>query len=847
MRKILSLLIFVLVASSLKGQIFSGRVTDKEGRAVPHASLFISEIKSGISADASGEFSLKIAPGTYSCEISSLGYKRGHISFRTDGENINRVIVLEEMSYELNPVHFSGRGEDRGSAIMRRAIAMAPRYRYQLASYEAENYLKGTMKITSLPVIFKLKSLKDRSKLLMNRLFLVESFSHISYKAPGKYTQTVRAYKSTIPDEISGGDIDLLFKSSIYDPEIMEMVSPLSASAMSYYRFVYQGVTNEAGRVINKILVVPRKGNAKLLAGHLYIADDTWNVTFAELATVQSGMRINIKINYNEVSENVFLPTTYNVGVNIDMMGIVGEGRYFSSVAYKSIKENSASRLPVTLSIPPADSKLTAKEAERISRETEKNLNPVPVQTSLELKKSEPGTTITVDSAAKSRDSLYWLEVRKVPLRGDEVKSYLGADSIKREFKKLEQADSAKAQNGGKGSKPLEQIVFGHKYKLANGLHFSFGGLSKVVGDFNFVDGYQLGQNFALEYSANKNMPLVLKPSVYYSTSRDKLLWDVSLTLRCSPLRNGIFSIQAGAGSKDISSNSSTSRFINSYASFFLGMNPVKFMSEEYVKLSGEIDIANGLRGRLILSAQRRSVLFNGGEKSLFGRAPSSNIPLNIYNPLFDNHGAYTAEASVQYTPRHYYRISEGKKHYVRSKYPTFSINYRGAFSGGDLQLAAFSAVETGIRQSVRLNIYSTVNYAVSAGTFLSSQRLWIPDFRHFRASDMIFSEAGFEENFLLLDNYKYSTPGSWAQVMVNYDSEYILLKYLPFMNNPLIGESLHFKSLWLMDRGVHHTEIGYSVGVSGIVKAGVFAGFGGWKFNSAGFRISIPLVNELK
>jgi len=111
----------------------------------------------------------------------------------------------------------------------------------------------------------------------------------------------------------------------------------------------------------------------------------------------------------------------------------------------------------------------------------------------------------------------------------------------------------------------------------------------------------------------------------------------------------------------------------------------------------------------------------------------------------------------------------------------------------------------------------------------------------------MIFSETGFEDNFMLLDNYKYSTPGSWAQLMINYDSEYILLKYLPFMNNPLIGESLHFKSLWLMDRGVHHTEVGYSVGVSGIVKAGVFAGFGGWKFNSAGFRISIPLVNEFK
>jgi hypothetical protein len=35
MRKTLSLIIFVLVASTLKGQIYSGRVTDKEGRAIP--------------------------------------------------------------------------------------------------------------------------------------------------------------------------------------------------------------------------------------------------------------------------------------------------------------------------------------------------------------------------------------------------------------------------------------------------------------------------------------------------------------------------------------------------------------------------------------------------------------------------------------------------------------------------------------------------------------------------------------------------------------------------------------------------------------------------------------------
>jgi hypothetical protein len=210
-----------------------------------------------------------------------------------------------------------------------------------------------------------------------------------------------------------------------------------------------------------------------------------WSVSYAELVSEQSGIKTNIKVNYNEVADEVFLPTTYNINASIDVMGVKGEGRFYSSMKYTNLKRNSA-----TISNPVTQVKPVVKER------------------SLEIKETPSNTTVKVDSSANKRDSAYWLEVRKVPLRVDEVVSYQKSDSIKIEFREIEKRDSVKNQNSGRGASPLEQILFGHKYKVSKDLFFSFGGLSKVVGDFNFVDGYQLGQNISVNYNAIKSLPL---------------------------------------------------------------------------------------------------------------------------------------------------------------------------------------------------------------------------------------------------------------------------------------------------------------------------------------------------
>ena len=845
--RLIILAVTIFLASFSQAQIFSGKITNRNGEGIPFATIYIYELKSGISADLKGDYVSKLSPGRYTMEASSLGYQREKFVIELGTTNLFRTIVLDEMAYELDEAFFSGKSDDRGSAIMKRAIALAPHFKYLVREYEADNYLKGTIRITKIPALLKLRSRKEMMNLVIGKLFILESFSTIKYNFPDKYDQTVKAFSSTIPNEISPGDFSTLMKSSIYDSEIFGLVSPLSPKALSYYRFVYQGISNESGRVVNKILVVPKRGNSKLFAGHLYIVDNIWSVSYAELVAEQSGVKTNIKVNYNEVSDGVHLPTTYNVDVKIDVMGVKGEGRYYSSLTYKNIKKNEASSAFAVKKIPPAEVQFTKKEAKKVAKIFEKELAPPPAaDTTLELKRTSVNTKVIVDSLAGRKDSLYWLEVRKVPLRGDELISYKKSDSIKIEFREIEKRDSVKNQNRGRGDSPLERIFFGHKYKIGKELYFSYGGLSKVVGSFNFVDGYQLGQPISLEYLRWKDAPLTFDGSLYYSFPRKALLWSVKANLKHSPMKNGSATISAGRESADISNNPGVSGFINSYSSWLFAINPVKLVEKKYVKLFSSIDIANGLQSSVSLSYNLYSPLSNGNTLSLFGRRGEENIPQNIFDGMPTFTSSMIFSASLRYTPRYHYRIDKGYKRYVRSAYPTFLFGFSAAIKAAGAE-SSWSRVDAGLRQKIKTDIYSSLSYSFNAGVFLSSSSISLPDYKHFAASNIIFSDESFNERYLMLDGYFLSTSHSWVDLKVNYSTEYLLLKYLTFLDTPLLTESIHFKSLWLPSNGIHHSEVGYSFGMDDLGRVGIFVSFDGFKYKGVSVRVSIPLINSIR
>ncbi len=845
-------LILSLWANICTGEVFRGKIVDREGRPVPYAAIYIHELTSGVSTDNKGEFRISLPSGSYTCEVSSLGYKRQKFNLLMQSKDYFKEIVLEDEIYLLNDVYFRDRGEDRAYSIMRKAIARAPFHRQQVRGYESSVYLKGTMTITKIPAILKIQAGKKRSNLVLNKLFLVESHSKITYTYPNSYNEQVKAFSSTIPAEVNPGDISGVMKASIYEKDFFGYLSPLAPNAFNYYKFSYEGISNESGKIVNKIKIIPSGRDSKLFRGYIYIVDDLWSVSYLELNTKSTGIDTDIKINFNEVKPDILLPTSYSMDFRVALMGVNANGRYYSSVTFENVISANNEVKPVEET--KVKEKLTTSEAKRIARESEKLAKKELEVSGKKAEKREERLEIKrdtsvkreIDSLARFRDTTYWAEVRKLPLREEERISYKQSDSIKTEMKKFDDEDSLKQINRSTGNKILDKILFENRIKAGKNLTIGYGGLTGVIGGFNFTDGYQIGQNFSAKYDFNKYSAISIAPSFYYSTLRNRLMWDLTFTATYSPLRLGRFSITTGEKSTDISDNSSVTKDINTYATYFFGLNPVKFYSKRWLELKNEVDIISGLRLNLSIAYREGEPLANGNLKSLFGKIPESNTPNSIYGEADSPHKSLFYTASLSFTPEYYYRIRDGFKRYVRSRYPTFSIYTRATIPGGGDNFSSYGMAGLRVSQRFRTGLYGSLFYSADIGTFYNRNRIFLSDFKHFRASAIGVTESGFSNSFLLLDNYKFSTPESWITASLEYSTDYLILKRVPFLNSQLLYEALHLKSIWLPEKRVTHTEIGYSFGIRQLIRGGFFVGFDGIGYTGYGFVLEIPILSQL-
>lgn len=845
--RIVLILWSLLTACTLNASVFRGKIVDGGGLPVPYASVYIHELSTGVSADDKGEFRISLSPGTYTCEISSLGFRREKFSIEIGTENISKTVVLFEEVYKLSDVTFRGRGEERALSVMRRAIARAPYHRQQVRHYESSVYTKGTMKITKIPALLRLQAGRSKTGLVLNKLFLIESHSEIVYNYPNSYDETVKAISSTIPSEVDPGNMTGVIRASVYNKEFFGKLSPLAPNAFNYYKFVYEGITNESGRIINKIRVTPKKGDSKLITGHIYIQDDTWNVSYLEFVTKEAGVTMNIKVNFNEVKPSVMMPTAYSADIKVDILGINAGGRYNSSVTYSRVIEAGGAKESV--SPIPVSKEITSREARKIAAATEKSVlksDSSSRKKDLEIKRDTTHKRV-VDTLAKLRDNTYWAEVRRLPLSEDEIISYKISDSLKKEFKRVFDEDSVRRINRSTGNKVMDKIFYEARYKAGSNITLGYGGLTRVVGDFNFVDGYQFGQNFYAAYRFNNNTSLTITPELYYSTQREELQWKADAVLTYAPLRQGVLRASAGRVSSNISKKQGVTSTVNSYATFLFGLNPVKYHLRSWYELSSSADIANGLKLSAGIGFERSSPLVNGEVKSLFGKTPPPNIPFNIYNAVSEPHSSLYYNASLSFTPEYYYRIRNGQKRYVRSRFPTFTIYTRGAFGSGSEDYSSYGMAGMTVAHRFSTGLYGTLLYNVDAGGFYKRERVFLTDFRHFASSDIMVTESGFFNSFLLMDSYKYSTPESWVTLNAEYRADYLLLNRLPFINSAFLYEALHLKALWLPEKRINHSEIGYSFGMKGLGRVGVFVGFDGLKYNSTGFRVELPILSQLR
>lgn len=803
-------------------QTFKGSITDDTGNPVAYAALYLRETKSGFTTDEYGYFQTKLPQGKYTCEVSSLGFTSQTFLLEMPGHDYEKNLILTERIYSLPEVNVVKGGEDPAYAVMRKAIARASYYRTQVKGFTAGTYLKGTGKGTSIPALLKVsKSVRKASKEFLGKLFVLEEQQQVTFTAPDTWNSKVIAYKNSFPDELQV--VMGMTTISLYTPEIFDKVFPLNKAAFSYYRFRLDGYFAENGHMVNKIRVIPKREDSRLLEGDLFIVEDLWCVSAADFNIQESGLTGRARITCKEVQPTVFLPVSTTMSVSIDMMGFKADASYLAAIHYKEIETDikqvagvdNKTNIPKTI-----PSSIKKHKYERPSHILHKD-----VQT---------------DSLADKRDSLYWASVRSVPLRLEEIQSY----QYKEE--KILQKDSLpeeKKHKRGIADQALSAFLWGKTFRTSNKkVWLTLPSLSGYIPEYNFIDGFWLGTNLKMGVELSSSSTLRFTPSVYYTTARNNWVGEGELTLDYAPRNRGSLGLSGGVTSADYNSENGESRFINALSSSLFGHNHIKFYESTYFTVDHAIEPFNGLLLTTSLSWQRRKMLDNHIHRSWFKREAEPNIPENGAFRQMPENDILKASFGLEYTPAHYYHMSKGKKVYEDSHYPTFTLKYDRAFPmKGSNFLTSYHLMQFSARQEIEFGMFNRLHWSVNAGTFWNNKNIQFPDFKHFSSTRILITERSFDMGFSLLDNYILSTDSRWTQANLSWYTPYLLLKQLPWLSKQSFDEALHLRSIVIYGRQPY-TELGYSVGFSDMVRIGIFVGFNSLKFHSAGVSVSLPL-----
>lgn len=857
---------------TVQAQHLQGVIVNKKGEPIPNSTVYIKETAKGIAADSRGEFITVLSPGNYTCEFRSLGYEGIQKSILIGEKNEFVRIVLEEATYSLGEVVIYAGDEDPALRIMRKAIAYAPFYRYQIKEYHSEAYIKGSLTIDKIPRILRRAAKVNSSDIDINDLIgkplVMESQSNIHFISPEIYNQNVVALKSSIPQEFNISKGLSIMTSSIYNSDLDGRISPLAPGALRYYDFKLESVDYQPDFTVNKIKVIPKKRNPKLFSGYIYILDNSWNVYIADLMTSEMGTSMHYRINYHQVKPSVYLPTTYDVTLLMNTVGVKASGRYYASMKYNSVEVGESRPSDTVADIVLAEAQtekrvspkqqkiaseleklsqkeqLSTREAYKMSKLMNEVVEPEVVKEqreSLEIKDIER-VKMEVDTLAWRRDSTFWNNIRELPLHVDEVKSYQWRDSISgndSEIADEDERDGVVLYIEENPETVAGRVIQGGLWKMNSDLTLRYGGLMGALKEYNFVDGFWLGQTLSMDYTIDKYRSFSFSPSIYYTTAREKWLWNMGASLSYAPMRLGRLNISAGHISRDVNVMNGESRLMNTLTTLYLGQSFIRFYDSKYVKANNTIDIVNGLQLYTGLELDRRSALINHTSYNFVGREILQNDPYDT--GLYPAHIASSLTVGLTYTPRYRYRVREGAKTYVSSKYPTFSIAYeKGVNLFADNQSPLYDKIIFSASQNIKISLFDEIDYHLSGGSFLSSERLYDNDLHFYANNQMILTQHDFTRRFNLLHPYSASS-NWWMEGHVSYQSQYLFLKNLPFLQRFLFDEAVHLHGLVDENREVY-LELGYSVGFIGLGRAGIFTSLADKKINGVGIRISYPL-----
>jgi hypothetical protein len=855
----LTLVCFVNIYMSMAGGI-RGTIKDDKGEPLPFATIFVKKTGTGTTTNANGFFELALPQGVYEITFQYVGYETAVNELEVGSEYLELHIILKSQATLLQTVVVQAGKEDPAYTIMRKAIAKANYHRNQLDEYRAKVYIKGAGQLKDYPWLAKKQLQKEGIE--KGRVFISESVSEIQYNRPNKFSEKVISIRSDGKDNNTSPN-QYIF-GSFYEPEIAETISPLSPKAFSYYKFEYLGTFRDRDYDISKIKVTPRSKGDNVIEGVINLVENWWSIHSMDIKTSKLGIDITIKAVYAPIEDKAWLPVSHQFGIYGKIFGFEFEYKYLATVSDYRITVNPELYVePEQMEV--VDEKIEKEQARQIevARADDKN---VQLQQRLasgkEITRKELKTlikdyekqerkqqkdpevlfdnTFKIDSGAYKKDSLYWVNIRPVPLTREEIKGYEKSDSMAVVERRKQEGDTLK-QSKHKGFQ-LWDVLVGDSYKISAHSNFI---IYTPFGGFNTVEGwnifYKIGFGTVLQDTARTRLNIT--PTFRYAFARQKMTGNLLFSVRNRDLR---FEAEAGRYVNQLNHDDPIHPIVNTFTTLFLEKNLMKLYERDYVDILFRKRLSPFLTFHTTWSMARRYQLPNHSSYKLVNRRHIEDYTLNepvnleVGSTAFPTHEAFIGSVGIQARPWLKFRVRNGRKSEIPNSSPTFLLDYRKGISdvfGSDVD---YDQIEAGFRHNFSLGVRARVIVSTRAGVFLNSSNMYFMDFKHFLGNQTPFSTTDPVGSFRLLNYYGFSTADKYFTGNLHYQFRRFLVTSLPKVRLMGIRENV-FLNYLATPMSANYTEAGYSIdGILRIFRLEGAAAFRDGKYLDYGFRLGI-------
>jgi hypothetical protein len=792
--KLVSLVAVILFLQGFSAYavIVSGKVTNQQGEPLAFANVYIKGTSNGTTTNIEGNYRLELPSGEQVLVFRYLGYKLYEQTINTAEATFVLDVKLLPENYSIAEIMIRPEGEDPAYAIIKNAIAKRKYYLNQVEAFTCNAYMKGIQKITKYPekilgVDVKLGEIVDSKTGIA---YLSESVSKLSYKKPGKIKETM------ISSKVSGNnrafsfnqasDMEFNFYQNIIPAEGLSprgFISPISGSALFYYRYRLEGTFFENGHLVNKIAVLPKRKGDPVFEGTIFIQDSTWRIHSTDLwltkdAQIQfvDTLRVNQVYIAADKSDKVWLPGSVTFRFVFKFMGFEGDGNFVGVFSGYNI-------------------------------------------TPAFERKHFKGSVMKINEDANKKDSVYWELMRPIPLTPEETVDYIRRDSLRVIKESKPYLDSLdKKSNRFKPGNLLTGYTYFDRYSKTE---IQVGSLLETI-QFNTVAGLVVGVGTSIEKKFENQRSVETSFDISHGFTAKK--WNASgeIKYNYNIKKFGFFSISGGDDFIQYNEQEPIGPAINTYYSLFSGKNYMKLFRKQFGQIESAYEIFNGVRFSGGINYSVRSPLTNASRYAFSDsdrQNYTSNNPLNPYSdlPAFSRHEALKFNASLRLRIRQKYIDRPDFNIILGSRFPTLIINYEKglSWSGSDVD---FDRLEAGIEDEIRFGMLGKISYSAWYGNFLNTRKMFFIDYAHFLGNQTFFS--GFEtRRYDVLDYYSHSTNTEYLQAFVEHDFGGFILNKIPLLKKLKLNEIAGVRYLHVPGRNDHFE---FSIGLEklGLIRA---------------------------